>query len=100
MTITPGGSKTCGHCGVHVYAAHAEDCPDRWKGTSFQDATECAIHFALVRLSVEENRRTPYREGDKIVHPDLSDLYIKYRRLIRDLAEGKKDPNEYLREVT
>ena len=97
MMITPGGAPVCEHCGVHAYAAHEDNCPDRFKGTSFADAIECAIHYALVELSVEEQGRGPRSEGGQIIYPDLSDLYIKYRRLIRDLAEGKIDPNEYLR---
>ena len=97
--ITPGGAPICEHCGVHAYAAHKDNCPDRFKGTSFEDAIECAIHHALVNLSVEEQSRGPRSEGSQIIYPDLSDLYIKYRRLIRAIAERRIDANEYLRSL-
>lgn len=92
-------SDTCEHCGAPALRWHEDGCPERWTGTSYADSTEAAIHYALVRLSVEEQGRVPHREGEKVVYPDLSDLYIKYRRLIRDLAVGRMDPDDYLRNL-
>lgn len=67
--------------------------PD-WADTSFADETEAAIFSALVMFHcamLEREQQSP--EGHL---NDASDINIKYRRLIRDLVEGRVSTTEYL----
>lgn len=75
-------------------AANPEPNP-RWEGTSFADTTEAAIHHALIDFTLALDER---RAGRGDTWPDESDLYIGTRRLVRDLATGEVDAEEWLTE--
>lgn len=74
------------------------EADDRWEKTSFADSTEAAIHHALIEFSLALDDRRQGRTGT--MHPDESDIFIEHRRLVRDLATGVKDSDEYLESLS
>lgn len=90
------GTDLCRWCGKKPdEIRHAVRCPDAFGGTSFADAVEAALFQALCMFTVAMEGR----DHERGRHSDSSDINIEYRRLIRDLVEGKRDPYEFLESI-
>lgn len=65
--------------------------------TSFADAIEAALHYVLLEHvhEVKERDRESSTKGGTVML-STHDIYQKNRRLVRDIVEGRVDPEEYL----
>ena len=85
-------------CPECIAAAAAPPAPgSRWEATSYADATEAAIHHALIEFTLAVAEREGQRTAT--TWPDLSDLYRDTRRLVHELATGKVNADEWRTEL-